>query len=362
MKRTNFYEIHKGLGGKLVNFAGYEMPVQYSKGILHEHMSVRNAVGMFDVSHMGEVEVRGADALAFIQKITINDASKLVEGKAQYSAMCYEDGGIVDDLLVYHCGDYYMLVINASNIDKDLEWMQRNAAGFASLELKNVSDEINLLAVQGPKSRVTLQKLTENTLDDIEFYAFQAGKLAGVDMIISRTGYTGVLGFELYFRGDVATSKKVWDAIVEAGAEFNLEPVGLGARDTLRLEKGYALYGNDIDKTTNPIEAGLGWITKVNKGEFNGRDSIVAMKENGATRKLTGLKVRAEKFLPRHGYKVTVDGQEVGYVTSGSISPILNIGIAMAYINKEYAEPGAEVTIVGRKEAPAEVVKPPFVV
>ncbi len=360
MKHTNFFDIHKRLGAKIVSFAGFEMPIQYPKGILQEHMAVRERAGIFDVSHMGEVEVRGADALAFIQKISINDASKLEPGKAQYSAMCYPDGGVVDDMLVYHCGDYYMLVINGSNVEKDVAWMRENAEGF-DIQLDDISDDISLLAIQGPRAIEILQPLTEANLNNISYYSFTTGELATVPMIISRTGYTGELGFELYFRGDQATAEAVWNAIMDAGASSGIEPVGLGARDTLRLEKGYCLYGNDIDQTTNPLEAGLGWITKINKGEFNGKEAIVRTKEEGPKRKLVGLKVQADKFIARHGYPVTANGEEVGTVTSGNISPILNTGIAMGYVRTDLATPGTIVNISARgKEFAAEVVKPPF--
>ncbi len=362
MKRTNFFPIHQERKAKIVDFAGFEMPVQYSKGTLQEHLAVRKSVGVFDVSHMGEVEVRGEDALAFVQQITVNNVAKLEKGKAQYSAMCYADGGIVDDLLVYHCGDYYMLVINGACIDKDVAWMQSNAEDFDKLELLNVSEEINLLAVQGPQSLATLQKLTETDLEAIAFYNFTFGKLAGVDMIISRTGYTGELGFELYFRGDEELAAMVWNAIFDAGEEFGIEPVGLAARDTLRLEKGYCLYGNDIDESTTPIEGGLGWITKTKKGPFNGRDAIVKQKEEGLTRKLVGLVVKAERFIAREGYRLTADGSEIGRVTSGNISPILGQSIAMGYVTLPYTEPGTIVHIKARgKEFPAEVRRPPFV-
>lgn len=361
MKHTNFFDIHKRLGAKIVSFAGFEMPIQYPKGILQEHMAVRERAGIFDVSHMGEVEVRGNDALAFVQKISINDASKLEPGKAQYSAMCYPDGGIVDDMLVYHCGDYYMLVINGANVEKDIAWMRENAAGL-DVQLDDVSDEINLLAIQGPLAIEALQPLTDVNLDDISYYSFTTGQLAGVDMIISRTGYTGELGFELYFRGDTTIAEAVWNKIMDAGGDVGLEPVGLGARDTLRLEKGYCLYGNDIDQTTNPLEAGLGWITKINKGDFNGREAIARVKEQGVSRRLVGLKVQADKFIGRHGYTITANGEEVGTVTSGNISPILNTGIAMGYVRADLATPGTVVAISARgTEFPAEVVKPPFV-
>ncbi|MFA6570384.1 MAG: glycine cleavage system aminomethyltransferase GcvT, partial [Bacteroidota bacterium] len=303
MKKTIFYDLHKEYGAKIVSFAGYDMPIQYPNGIIHEHKVVREKVGVFDVSHMGEFKVTGKDALAFVQKITTNDASKLSFGKVQYSSMCYENGTIVDDLLVYCMGDHYMLVVNGACMDKDFEWCKKNTAGF-DIELTNMTDEIHLLAVQGPWSRDTLQKLTRENLSEIEFYNFKPGQLAGVDMIISRTGYTGELGFELYFRGDFAVAKKVWDLVFDAGKPFGIEPVGLGCRDTLRLEKCYMLYGNDIDDTTNPIEAGLGWITKLAKGQFNGSDVIQKVKDEKPKRKLVGFMVDSDKFIPRHDYEI----------------------------------------------------------
>lgn len=361
MKLTAFNSIHKQLGAKMVPFAGYEMPVQYPGGILHECKVVRQNVGVFDVTHMGEFEVRGKDALQFIQKCTINDASKLSFGKVQYSAMCYKDGGIVDDLLVYNMGDYYMLVVNASNIDKDFAWLMENIGGFDA-QLTNISDEINLLAIQGPESFKTLQKLTVVNLSEIEYYNFKFGKLAGVDMILSRTGYTGEIGFETYFRGDVETAEKVWNVIFEAGKEFGIEPVGLGSRDTLRLEKGYCLYGNDIDQTTNPIEAGLGWITKLAKGEFNASDVIQRVKDEGPKRRLTPFIMESEKVIPRQHYKIFADGKEIGEITSGNLSPTLNKAIGLGYVTNEYKNPGTKIEIEARgKFFPAEVVKLPFV-
>ncbi|OGU18030.1 MAG: glycine cleavage system protein T [Ignavibacteria bacterium GWB2_35_12] len=361
MKYTIFNAIHKELNAKMVAFAGYEMPIQYPNGIIHEHNVIRHKVGVFDVSHMGEFEIRGKDALAYVQKITVNDASKLTPGKVQYSAFCLPHGGIVDDLLVYCMGDWFMLVVNGANIDKDFAWCQKNTEGF-EVELNNVTDEVNLLAVQGPKSLETLQKLTGVNLTEIEYYNFRHGAPAGVEMIISRTGYTGELGFELYFRGDFNTAKHVWDEIFKAGAEFGIEPVGLGSRDTLRLEKGYCLYGNDIDETTNTIEAGLGWITKPAKGDFNGKEVIVKVKEEGPKRRLVGFIVEAEKFIPRHEYKIIGNGIEIGHVTSGNISPVLNKPIGMGYVSNEYSTPGSKIEIGARgKTFPAEVVKMPFV-
>lgn len=360
MEKTKFYEVHKKLGAKLVDFAGYEMPVQYSS-IIDEHKAVRNSVGVFDVSHMGEIFVEGENALDFLQHITTNNASKLSDGRVQYSAMCYEDGGIIDDLLVYRIDENkYMLVVNASNKDKDFEWMKKNNKFDAKLNDK--SDDYSLLAVQGPNSQKVIQKLTDVNLEEIEYYHFVQTKVADVDMILSRTGYTGELGYELYFTGDESTAEKVWNAIFEAGEEFEIKPVGLGARDSLRLEMGFCLYGNDIDKTTNPIEAGLGWITKLKKGDFIGREPIAKVKEEGVTRKLVPL-TTDQKSFPRHGYDVTIDGKKIGYVTSGTVSPVLGKPIALAYVEKEYAQEGTEVNIKIRdKEIPVQIVKLPFVV
>jgi aminomethyltransferase len=366
MKRTSLYAAHSALGAKIIPFAGFEMPVNYAKGIIAEHNAVRNAVGMFDVSHMGEVEIRGRDALDFVQRITINDASKLTSGKAQYSAMCYADGGIVDDLLVYCCGTeeerWYLFVINASNIEKDIAWMRGHTGDFGHLELRNVSDEMNLLAVQGPKSLDTLKKLTAVPLDGIPYYSFANGSMAGVEMILSRTGYTGELGMELYFKGGEDVAVVVWSEILRAGAEFGIEPIGLGARDTLRLEKGYCLYGNDIDQTTNPLEAGLGWITKLAKDDFVGKSALVAAKEAGLKRKLVGLRLQQEKMIPRQHYPITAGGRTIGEVTSGTISPVLGKGIALGYVEAAYSNVGMTVNITIRNnDAPAEVVKTPFV-
>lgn len=358
LQKTALYDVHVALGAKMVPFAGFEMPVYY-KGIVTEHMAVRERVGMFDVSHMGEVMVRGERALEFVQKITINDASTLAAGQAQYSAMCLENGGIIDDLLVYKRGENdFLLVINASNIAKDFSWMQQNV--IDGVELENVSDAYTLLAVQGPRSLDTLRKLTQVDLEAIPYYHFVEGTLAGVQMIISRTGYTGELGFELYMPSD-ESNVQVWNAIMEAGEEFGIEPTGLGARDTLRLEMGYCLYGNDIDETTNPIEAGLGWITKVNKGEFNGRDAIMKVKEEKPKRKLVAFEM-SERAVPRQHYPIVADGVTIGEVASGTSSPTLGKGIGMGYVPSEYAAAGTAIGISVRDKAvPATVVKPPFV-
>jgi aminomethyltransferase len=358
MKRTTFYNIHKNLGAEIVEFAGYEMPIQYSS-IIAEHKAVRNSVGVFDVSHMGEVFVKGDKALDFVQHITVNDASKLFAGRVQYSAMCYDDGGIVDDLLVYRIADdEFMLVINASNIDKDFEWMKKN--NTFNVELKNLSDEYSLLAIQGPNALKTLQKLTAEEIN-LEYYHFANMKINGIDMIISRTGYTGELGYELYFIGDEKTSEDIWNKIFEAGKEFNIQPIGLAARDTLRLEMGFCLYGNDIDQTTNPLEAGLGWITKLSKPEFVGKEVLLKVKENGLNRKLVAI-TSEEKIFPRHGYDITQAQNKIGVVTSGTVSPMLDKPIAMGYVETKFSEFGSKVNFSIRgKDISARVVKLPFV-
>jgi len=294
-----------------------------------------------------------------VQRITVNDTSKLVEGRVQYSAMCYEDGGIVDDLLVYHCGDHFLLVINASNTEKDLAWMRSHATG--NVRIEDRSDDTGLLAVQGPKSLATLQRLTDLDLGAIQYYHWKRGTIAGVDALVSRTGYTGELGFELYVGSDPAAGLALWDAIMQAGREYAIGPVGLGARDTLRLEMGYCLYGNDIDQTTNPLEAGLGWITKIDKGDFFGRLALQAVKQQGVARKLVGFSMNDRAF-PRHGYEIQADGRRIGTVTSGTFSPVLGKGIGMGYVAVGHATPGSALQIVVRDRAiPATVVPLPFV-
>ncbi|HEY5534775.1 MAG TPA: glycine cleavage system aminomethyltransferase GcvT [Ignavibacteria bacterium] len=358
MKKTAFNELHKKYGGKLVEFAGFEMPIQY-EGIVAEHKAVRESVGVFDVSHMGEVEVHGKDALAFVQKITTNDASILTKGKIQYSAMCYKEGGVVDDLLVYNCGDYYLLVINASNVDKDFKWMQDNV--FGDVVLKNISDNISQLAIQGPNSQKTLQKLTDTDLSKIEYYNFEFGKIAGIDAIISHTGYTGEkVCFEIYIDSNIELSEKLWNAIFEAGKEFNIKPIGLGARDTLRLEYAFRLYGNDMDKDSNVLEAGLGWITKLNKGNFNGSDVLLRVKAEGLKRKLVGFIVE-DRMVARHGQEVYSGDKKIGFVTSGSPSPMLNKNIGLAYIDEGFNKIGNEIEIAIRdKKIKSKIVKTPF--
>lgn len=362
LKRTPFYELHEQAGAKLIDFGGFEMPVQYDS-IRKEHNAVRDSVGVFDVSHMGEFFVSGTEALDLIQFVTINDASKLEPGKAQYTAMCYEDGGIVDDLIVYMLDEeYYMLVVNASNIEKDFGWIDEHNTFNA--ELTNKSDDYCLLAVQGPESVKTLQKLTDTDLDDIGFYRFEVGNLAGFDnIILSGTGYTGEKGFEVYFDKNEADPEKIWHSIMEAGDEFDIEPCGLGARDTLRLEMGFALYGNDITKDTNPLEARLGWLTKLDKGEFIGRDDLKKVKEDGLDRKLVGFTIDDKRSIPRKGYTIVdEDGNEIGKVTSGSRSITLGKNIGMGYVSIEYAEEGSTVYIeIRNKKAEAIVESPPFI-
>jgi len=358
MKLTTFNQVHKKLGAKMVEFAGFEMPIQYSS-IIAEHKAVRNSVGVFDVSHMGEVVVNGKDAEKFVQYITINDASNLFAGRVQYSAMCYPDGGIVDDLLVYKISnEQFLLVINASNIEKDFKWMNEN--NKFSIDLSNQSDDYSLLAIQGPNSLKTLQKLSGKEIN-LEYYHFTQINIADIEMIVSRTGYTGELGFELYFKGDEKDAENLWNKIFEAGKEFNIQPTGLAARDSLRLEMGYCLYGNDIDQTTNPLEAGLGWITKLNKPEFIGQQALLKIKADGIKRKLVAI-TSEQKTFPRHGYDISKDGKTIGHIASGTVSPVTEKPIALGYVEKEFSDIGTKINIVIRdKEIPAEIVKLPFV-
>ena len=359
MKTTPFTEKHIALGAKMHEFAGYNMPIEYS-GIIDEHLTVCQGVGVFDVSHMGEFWVKGPSALEFIQQVTSNNAAVLTPGKIQYTCFPNEDGGIVDDLLVYaYEPEKYMLVVNAANIEKDWNWcVSHNAVGA---ELENSSDNIGQLAVQGPKAINTLQKLTDIVLADIPYYTFKVGELAGVkNVIISNTGYTGAGGFELYFYPQDA--EKIWNAVFEAGEEFGIKPIGLGARDTLRLEMGFCLYGNDIDDTTSPIEAGLGWITKFVDGKnFANRAALEKQKAEGVSRKLVGFEM-IDRGIPRHGYSLTdMEGNIIGNVTSGTMSPIRKIGIGMGYVKTEFSKPGTEICLDNRgRKLKAVVVKPPF--
>ena len=359
MKTTPFTEKHIALGAKMHEFAGYNMPIEYS-GIIDEHLTVCQGVGVFDVSHMGEFWVKGPKALAFLQKVTSNNVAVLTPGKIQYTCFPNDKGGIVDDLLVYQYeSEKYMLVVNAANIEKDWDWcVSHNTEGA---ELENASDHMAQLAVQGPKAILALQKLTDIDLSSIPYYTFKVGKFAGEEnVIISNTGYTGAGGFELYFYPNVADT--IWKAVFEAGEEFDIKPIGLGARDTLRLEMGFCLYGNDLDDTTSPIEAGLGWITKFIGGkEFINRPMLEKQKAEGVTRKLVGFEM-VDRGIPRHGYElVNSDGEKIGIVTSGTMSPTRKIGIGMGYVKPEYGKAGTEICIDMRgRKLKAVVVKPPF--
>ncbi len=357
MKSTALTDVHVALGAKMAPFAGYNMPIQY-EGINAEHETVRKGVGVFDVSHMGEFILKGDNALDLIQRVTSNDASKLTDGKAQYSCLPNQSGGIVDDLLVYRLdGKSYMLVVNASNIEKDWDWIMKH--NTKNVEMHNISDRTSLLAVQGPKALATLQKLTAVDLAGISYYSFTKGELAGCpDVLISATGYTGAGGFEIYFGNEYA--KKIWDAVFAAGAEFGIKPIGLGARDTLRLEMGFCLYGNDINDTTSPIEAGLGWITKFTK-DFTNAPSLQQQKQQGVARKLVGFEM-VDKGIPRHDYVILDDqGGSIGVVTSGTQSPSLQKAIGMGYVKPGFAAEGAEIFIAVRdKKLKARVVKIPF--
>ncbi len=354
-ERTPFYEMHIGNGGRMVNFAGFAMPIFYHS-ILTEHRKVRSSVGMFDLSHMGEVEVRGPDALQFVQKVTINDAAQLAPYQAQYSALCYPDGGIVDDLLVYRLEGYFLLVVNATNIAKDFNWLQENLKEDA--ELENRSDQTALLAIQGPRAEEVLAQLTKTDLGSLRYYWAIRGEVDGVEMLFSRTGYTGEDGFELYSPPQFAG--QLWDAVEKTGRKYGIEPIGLGARDSLRLEMGYCLYGNDIDKTTTPLEAGLGWITKLQAKDCIGKEALLAQKERGIGRKLVGIELEGKVF-PRKGYPIYFAGKEQGNITSGIFSPSLNRGIALGYLPLQAAAIGTKVQVKIRgKLAAGKVVKSPF--
>ncbi|HEY0652868.1 MAG TPA: glycine cleavage system aminomethyltransferase GcvT [Chryseosolibacter sp.] len=358
VKQIPLNDLHVKLGGKMVPFAGFNMPVRYSSDI-EEHMAVRNGVGVFDVSHMGEFTVKGPNALDLIQRVTSNDASKLVDGQAQYSCLPNENGGIVDDLIVYKIKDNdYLLVVNAGNIDKDWNWI--NKFNTKNAELKNISDDICLFAVQGPKAVDVLQKLTKTDLKSIKYYHFAIGEFAGVQhVIMSNTGYTGAGGFEIYVNKQSA--EKVWNAIFEAGKDVNIKPIGLGARDTLRLEMGFCLYGNDIDDTTSPLEGGLGWITKFTK-DFTNSSNLKRQKEVGVKKKLVGFKM-IDKGIPRHDYQIKdAQGTVIGKVTSGTMSPMMNVGIGLGYVATEHANVGSEIFIdIRGKLIKAQVAKLPLI-
>lgn len=360
MKNTPFTAKHEALGAKMAEFAGYNMPISYT-GINDEHATVRNAAGMFDVSHMGEFVIKGPGALDLIQRVTTNDASKMVKRQAQYSCMPNDDGGIVDDLLIYclEPNESYMLVVNASNIDKDWNWIQKHNTN--NVEMHNISDKTALLAIQGPLATKILQPLTDMDILNMKYYTFNKGSFAGVeDVLVSATGYTGSGGVEIYFEDKDGNAEKIWDAIMDAGSSQGLKAIGLGARDTLRLEKGFCLYGNDIDDTTSPLEAGLGWITKFTK-DFTSKAAFEAQKAEGVERKLVGFEM-VERGIPRHGYDIKdFESNKIGYVTSGTQAPSLGKAIGMGYVTVANAKPGTEIYIAIRNTlVRAKVVKVPF--
>ena len=357
MKNTALTHIHESLGAKLVPFAGFNMPVQY-EGVTVEHETVRNGVGVFDVSHMGEFLLTGPNALALIQKVTSNDASTLTIGRAQYSCLPNNQGGIVDDLIVYRIKEeQYLLVVNASNIEKDWEWISSH--NDLGVEMKNLSEDYSLLAIQGPKAVEAMQSLTSINLAEIKYYHFEVADFAGIEhVIISATGYTGSGGFEIYCKNSEV--EQIWNKVFEAGASFGIKPIGLAARDTLRLEMGFCLYGNDINDTTSPLEAGLGWITKFTK-EFTNSENLKKQKEEGVTKKLVGFEL-LERGIPRHDYEIVdADGNNIGIVTSGTMAPTVGKGIGMGYVKTEFADVDSEIYIqIRNNKVKAKVVKMPF--
>ncbi|MEQ3691880.1 MAG: glycine cleavage system aminomethyltransferase GcvT [Flavobacterium sp.] len=357
MKNTALSHVHESLGAKMVPFAGYNMPVQY-EGVNAEHEIVRTGVGVFDVSHMGEFFLKGENALALIQKVTSNDASKLVDGKAQYSCLPNNEGGIVDDLIIYKIADnHYMLVVNASNIEKDWNWISKH--NDLGVEMQDLSESYSLLAIQGPKAAEAMQSLTSIDLINMPYYSFQIGEFAGVNNVtVSATGYTGSGGFEIYFKNEDAET--IWNKVFEAGASFGIKPIGLAARDTLRLEMGFCLYGNDINDTTSPLEAGLGWITKFDK-EFTNSENLKKQKEEGVTRKLVAFEL-TERGIPRHDYEIAdANGNVVGIVTSGTMSPSLGKAIGLGYVPTALSAVDSEIFIrIRNKDIAAKVVKLPF--
>ncbi|HXH13373.1 MAG TPA: glycine cleavage system aminomethyltransferase GcvT [Alphaproteobacteria bacterium] len=356
LKRTPLYEAHRAAGAKFVEFGGWEMPVQYS-GILEEHKTVRTAVGVFDVSHMGEIEIKGRRALEVVQRLTTNDASKLADFQVQYSTLCYPHGGIVDDLTVYRLGaEHFFFCVNAANIDKDYAWIVEHARGEA--DIRNISPEIAQLALQGRQAQATLQPLCNVALDDIRYYWAAPVKVKGVDAVVSRTGYTGEDGFEIYCPAEHGPA--IWAAVLEAGAPYGIKPIGLGARDTLRLEMGYALYGNDITAETSPLQAGLSWVVRMNKGEFIGREALLKERAEGIKRRLIGFQV-LDRGVARSHYRILADGQGIGEVTSGTMSPSLNKAIGLGYVRTEYAKTGTTLQVEIRgKPAQVQVTSTPF--
>ena len=357
LKLTPLNEEHVALGGKMVPFAGYSMPVQYPTGIKAEHAAVREAAGLFDVSHMGEFILRGPGALDLVQRISVNDASKIDVGQAQYSAMCLESGCVIDDLIIYRFEDRYMLVVNAANLAKDWAWVAKHAADF-DVEIEDASDETALLALQGPRAREILRPLASIDVDEVKYYRFAEGNVSGIPAVISGTGYTGEDGFELYIPAGRAPD--LWRALLEKGRDAGLIPAGLGSRDSLRLEVGYALYGNDLDEEHTTLESGLGWVTKIDKGDFVGREALATQKESGVSRRLVGLRLTGKGF-PRPGYDVVSNGEVVGHVTSGTVSPTLGYGVALGYVPVELSKAGTEVQVDARgRLVDAIVQRPPF--
>lgn len=361
LKVTPLNRVHRELGARMVDFGGWDMPVQYA-GVIEEHLATRAAAGLFDVSHMGEVEVSGANALDYIQYLTINDVARLVDGQVQYNAICYPDGGVVDDVTVYRfSATHYLFCVNASNTDKDFAWMEKVLAerDFGNVVLRNRSDEFAQLALQGPLAEQILARLTTVDLGAIRYYHFNAGEVAGSETIISRTGYTGEDGFELYIAA--ADAEKVWHALMTAGADDGLMPIGLGARDTLRLEMKYALYGHELSERITPLEAGLGWITKLDKGDFIGGAALRQQKEAGVPRTLVALRI-TESGIPRADYPLFCGEREVGVVTSGTMSPSLRCGIGLGLVASDCAAIGTQLTVgIRKKRVAAQIVKPPFI-
>ena len=356
---TPLYERHIAAGAKMMPFAGYEMPVRYA-GDTTEHICVRTQVGLFDVSHMGEFLVRGEKALTLLQKLSSNDVSTLSVGKAQYGALTNYEGGIVDDMIIYRLEEeLYMVVVNSANIEKDWAWFVENNSAIGAT-IQNISEDTALLAVSGPAAPVLVASLTQSAVADVPYYAFLKATVAGIEnVLVATTGYTGERTFELFVRSTEAL--KLWDALMEAGKQYGIQPIGLGARDTLRLEMGYMLYGNDIDDTTNPLEAGLGWVTKLSKPDFNGKSIIELVKSNGLPKKLIGFKC-TQRGIPRSGLDILSNGEVIGKVTSGTFSPSLREGIGLGYVKTVYAEVGTEISIrIRESEVAAVVVKPPFV-
>jgi aminomethyltransferase len=353
-KKTPFYDMHVNNQGSIVEFAGFLMPIQF-EGIIPEHNTVRTGVGVFDVSHMGEVEIRGKDRVKFVNHITTNDAVQLALNQVQYSTMLYPDAGIVDDLLVYNLENRMFLVVNASNTDKDYKWITDNKK--FDIEIKNLSDDIGQLAIQGPKSEALMQKIVTINLAELQFYWATETTIKDIPAILSRTGYTGEDGFEIYVENKYASA--LWDMVFKAGEEYGIKPIGLGARDTLRFEMRYCLYGNDIDKTTNPLEAGLGWVVKLAKDDFIGKDTLLKVKETGVTRKLVGFEA-VGKGIPRPHQDIQCDGKKVGHVTSGTYSPSLKKGIGMGYVDIPHNKVGTHLKVLGKTLVDAEIIKGPF--